>query len=143
MTARLTAASAVTAMEVRLMDQILDKETADGPVVAAPASASHLAVADTMNCECGSSAVRAASDPRRRISSHRTTEGHVVYYRCECGRPKITVMRWTTDRPPATVATAHVLPEKLLSSGFGGDRLAEVAAEQSPDGVRRSWSTVW
>ncbi len=86
------------------MDQILDKRRADAPVVAAPVSESHLAVANAMTCECGLSAVRAASDPRQRISSHRTTAGHVVYYRCECGRPRIAVMRWTTDRQSTTIA---------------------------------------
>jgi hypothetical protein len=31
----------------------------------------------------------ARSDPRRRLSTHPTTLGSVVYYRCYCGRPKV------------------------------------------------------
>ena len=36
---------------------------------------------------------RAASDPNRWLSTHRTSAGIVVYYRCSCDRPAVTVLR--------------------------------------------------
>jgi hypothetical protein len=43
-------------------------------------------------CACGSERERAASDPACRISVHNTSRGHVVYYRCYCGRPQAILM---------------------------------------------------
>ena len=45
-------------------------------------------------CVCGSDLERAASDRARRVSTHRTSVGHVVYYRCYCGHPGVALVRW-------------------------------------------------
>jgi hypothetical protein len=45
------------------------------------------------SCVCGPERTRAAQDPDRLISSHRTSLGHVVYYRCDCGQPQVTLIR--------------------------------------------------
>ena len=47
---------------------------------------------DESTCDHAASAV---SDPSRRISSHRTSHGHVVYYRCDCGIAQLALMRWS------------------------------------------------
>jgi hypothetical protein len=39
----------------------------------------------------------AMSDPSRRVSSHRTSQGHVVYYRCDCGVTRLGLMRWSRE----------------------------------------------
>ena len=44
---------------------------------------------------------RAAADPERRISAHRTSLGHVIYYRCDCGVARITLWRTPTARRQA------------------------------------------
>jgi hypothetical protein len=44
--------------------------------------------------ECGCDHDRAAADPERRISVHRTSLGHIIYYRCECGVARIKLWRW-------------------------------------------------
>jgi hypothetical protein len=44
-------------------------------------------------CDCASHQVRALADPARRMSSHRTSLGHVVYYRCYCDRPGVALMQ--------------------------------------------------
>ncbi len=45
------------------------------------------------NCVCGEAAPPAVTDPSHLISSHRTSQGHVVYYRCGCGRPRVALVR--------------------------------------------------
>lgn len=50
-------------------------------------------------CDCEARRDEAAADPERRISAHRTSRGHVVYYRCYCGRPGVAIIRvghWPT-----------------------------------------------
>jgi hypothetical protein len=44
-------------------------------------------------CACASHRTGAASDPAQRISTHRTSGSHVVYYRCYCGRPGVALVR--------------------------------------------------
>ncbi|HYT25808.1 MAG TPA: hypothetical protein VEP73_04915 [Actinomycetota bacterium] len=34
----------------------------------------------------------AAPDPRQRLSTHDTSLGTVVYYRCHCGRPALATL---------------------------------------------------
>lgn len=46
-------------------------------------------------CRCGRPAQPYVDDLDRRMSCHRTAAGHVVYYRCECGRPRFAHRRWT------------------------------------------------
>lgn len=46
----------------------------------------------------------AVSNPARWLSLHRTSDGIVVYYRCDCGRPRVAgraVMRRRTRMIPA------------------------------------------
>jgi hypothetical protein len=50
-------------------------------------------VAPACACRGGTAA---AADPSRRMSTHRTSRGHVVYYRCYCGRPGAALMRLGT-----------------------------------------------
>jgi hypothetical protein len=38
---------------------------------------------------CDEVAEVARRDPNRRLSTHRTSQGAVVYYRCYCGRPMV------------------------------------------------------
>lgn len=47
-------------------------------------------------CQCASRHDR-VSDLSRRVSSHRTSQGHVVYYRCDCGVIHMALVRWTTE----------------------------------------------
>jgi hypothetical protein len=48
------------------------------------------------SCTCGAPRPQETPGPNRVISSHRTSLGHVVYYRCDCGRPLVTlVRRWS------------------------------------------------
>jgi hypothetical protein len=56
---------------------------------------SHTMSAHT-NGHCEALRDRAAADPSQRLSVHHTSEGHVLYYRCYCGRPAVTLIR-----PPA------------------------------------------
>ena len=50
----------------------------------------------TSRCECATHRDRAAADPERRISAHRTSQGPVVYYRCYCGSPGVAIATWAT-----------------------------------------------
>ena len=50
--------------------------------------------ADGCRCDRPDTAI---SDPSRRISSHRTSQGHVVYYRCDCGVTRLGLMRWSRE----------------------------------------------
>jgi hypothetical protein len=43
------------------------------------------------------SCTTSATDQSRRISSHRTSQGHVVYYRCDCGATHMSVLRWCLE----------------------------------------------
>ena len=43
------------------------------------------------------SCTTSATDPTRRISSHRTSQGHVVYYRCDCGATHMSILRWCLE----------------------------------------------
>jgi hypothetical protein len=43
-----------------------------------------------------------AADPSRRISSHRTSQGHVVYYRCDCGGTHMAMFRWCLEPTSGT-----------------------------------------
>jgi hypothetical protein len=43
-----------------------------------------------------------ATDPSRRISSHRTSQGHVVYYRCDCGGTHMSMLRWCLEPTSGT-----------------------------------------
>ena len=52
-------------------------------------------------CQC-TSPHAGVSDLSRRVSSHRTSQGHVVYYRCDCGVTHMALVRWTTE--PSTGA---------------------------------------
>jgi hypothetical protein len=53
---------------------------------------------DLRIAECGCDHDRAATDPERRISAHRTSLGHVIYYRCDCGVARIMLWRGPTAR---------------------------------------------
>jgi hypothetical protein len=44
---------------------------------------------------CGCDHERAAADPDQRISSHRTSVGHVIYFRCYCRIPRVKLWRWS------------------------------------------------
>jgi hypothetical protein len=53
-------------------------------------------------CACASRRGTAAFDPAQRLSTHRTSRGHVVYFRCYCGRVGLTLIRLQhrgVDRP--------------------------------------------
>jgi hypothetical protein len=56
---------------------------------------------DLRAAECGCDREPAAADPERRISVHRTSLGHVVYYRCDCGTVRIRLWRWPPAPRPA------------------------------------------
>lgn len=58
------------------------------------AGAGQLAVAYAPVCRCGREAHPDVDDPERHLSTHRTVAGHVVYYRCSCGRPRFAHLRW-------------------------------------------------
>jgi hypothetical protein len=49
---------------------------------------------DLRTADCGCDHEHAAADPERRISTHRTSLGHVIYYRCDCGVARIALRRW-------------------------------------------------
>jgi hypothetical protein len=49
---------------------------------------------DLRPAECTCDQDRAAADPQRRLSSHRTSLGHVIYYRCDCGATRVKLWRW-------------------------------------------------
>jgi hypothetical protein len=34
------------------------------------------------------------ADASRRISTHATSQGRVIYFRCTCGCPQVAVVRW-------------------------------------------------
>lgn len=53
-------------------------------------------------CQC-TSQHDGVSDISRRVSSHRTLHGHVVYYRCDCGVTHMAMLRWSTE--PSSGAT--------------------------------------
>ncbi len=76
----------------RLLDKVDD---VDDPVLPEPATETRLEVECAPRCRCGRAAEPYVDDPDRRMSSHRTAEGHVVYYRCECGHPRFAHLRWT------------------------------------------------
>jgi hypothetical protein len=44
------------------------------------------------NDDCAVLRQSAAADPNQRMSVHRTSQGHLVYYRCYCGRPGATLI---------------------------------------------------
>jgi hypothetical protein len=44
------------------------------------------------NCRCEQLGDGAAADPAQRLSTHRTSQGHVIYYRCYCGRPSVALV---------------------------------------------------
>ncbi len=50
------------------------------------------------------------SDPAQRVSSHRTSQGHVVYYRCHCGEPRVMMMRWSRGDAPGSRLSAQWAP---------------------------------
>ena len=52
-------------------------------------------------------------DPARRLSTHRSSDGIVVYFRCACGRPRVALEHITAEAPdPATrYAEEHGLVE--------------------------------
>jgi len=54
----------------------------------------------SIGCSCDHEL--AATDPVRRISSHRTSVGHVIYYRCFCGHTRLKLWRWTRPRQRAS-----------------------------------------
>lgn len=70
-----------------------DSAAVSAPVVGERARR-RLVAGDSPQCSCGRPA--APHDPGRRISSHRTADGYAIYYRCECGRPRVAHMRWAT-----------------------------------------------
>jgi hypothetical protein len=49
---------------------------------------------DLRAAECSCDHDLAAVDPEHRISAHRTSLGHVVYYRCDCGIVRIKIWHW-------------------------------------------------
>ena len=57
---------------------------------------SRLVIEYTSSCRCGRPAHPDVDDPDRRVSSHRTAAGHVVYFRCGCGRQRFAHARWTS-----------------------------------------------
>lgn len=57
----------------------------------------------TMGARQCTSQYDGVSDVSRRVSSHRTSQGHVVYYRCDCGVTHMALVRWSTE--PSTGAT--------------------------------------
>ena len=54
--------------------------------------ARHATLALSSRCRCGSEARRALSVPARWMSTHRTSGGIVVYFRCSCGRPRLALV---------------------------------------------------
>ena len=49
---------------------------------------------------CTREGARALLGPRNILSLHNTSEGIVVYFRCHCGQPGVSV--WGRDRAAAT-----------------------------------------
>lgn len=91
------------------IDAVDDTRRGAGAAVAAPAEVAReectsasghrrLAPLTTSTCQCGRSTTDAAQDVSRRVSSHRTASGRVVYFRCECGRVAMAEVRWTTPQ---------------------------------------------
>ena len=75
------------------------RSQATGPAPATDqAGRDHLAV-DARRCDHSAATV---SDPSRLISSHRTSQGHVVYYRCDCGITHLALMRWSREPSSGT-----------------------------------------
>jgi len=56
---------------------------------------SHTIATRTRGCRCDLG--RDASDPARRLSSHRTSKGRVVYFRCGCGAVHLKILRWASN----------------------------------------------
>ena len=48
------------------------------------------------------SCTTSATDQARRVSSHRTSQGHVVYYRCDCGAMHVSMLRWRQEPTSGT-----------------------------------------
>lgn len=82
-----------------MMTTTIESDRRDGDAVAVagvtPASVPRHEVNGAPPCRCGRPAQPYVDDVDRRMSSHRTAAGHVVYYRCECGRPRFAHVRWT------------------------------------------------
>jgi hypothetical protein len=43
-----------------------------------------------------------ATDLSQRISSHRTSQGYLVYYRCDCGATGMSMLRWCLEPTSGT-----------------------------------------
>jgi hypothetical protein len=58
-------------------------------------TAHHTSATRTTGCRCDLG--RDASDPARRLSSHHTSQGRVVYFRCGCGAVHLNILRWAPN----------------------------------------------
>src|SRR5215207_10106150 len=67
------------------------------PDVALPSEAHRDAMVTTTivhsHCTCGADIGTSVADSSRRISTHASSQGSVIYFRCTCGRPQVAVVR--------------------------------------------------